>query len=82
MGKLRVEIRRRINWILYLAKRVKPYDVTQTYDNKGNYKYSVLCLNNRLSSKCGNFIRIKYDARECEIDGKVSKTMKEDILRY
>lgn len=82
MKRMRLEIRRRINWILYLIKRIKPYNVTQSYDEKGNYMYSVLCLNNRLYSRCGNFIRIKYDARECETEGKVGKIMKSDILKH
>lgn len=82
MGKLRLKIRRRINWILYLVKRMKPYSVTQSYDDKGNYMYSVLCLHKRLLNDCNDFIRIKYDARKCEMQGRFGKGMEEEILRH
>lgn len=50
--------------------------VMQCYDDKGNYKYSVLYIYARLSGKCGNFFRIKYNADECEICVKIDKTIK------
>lgn len=73
-------MKRKISWLLYLLKRLKPYTVVKCYDTKGNYEYSVLCIYNRLSSKCDNFIRIKYKADECEVCGKIGKAMRNDIL--
>ena len=72
-------IKRRINWFLYLARKMKPYSVVRCFDDEGNYEYSTLCIYKRLTSKCDNFIRIRYNANECEIEGKIDKTMK-DIL--
>lgn len=74
------EMKSRINWILHMIKRIKPYSVVQCFDDKGNYEYSVLCLYKRLSGKCDNFIRIKYRADECEMKGIIDNAMRKDIL--
>lgn len=79
--KIKTEIKRKFYWILHILKRLKPYTVLQCYDANGNYEYSVLCLYKRLSSKCDNFIRIKYDARKCEMQGEVDELMRADILK-
>lgn len=73
-------MKRKIFWLLYLLKRLKPYTVVKCYDNDGNYEYSVLCIYQKLSSECDNFIRIKYNADECEVCGKIEKNMENDIL--
>lgn len=73
-------MKERLFWLRHLIRRLKPYTVVKCYDNNGNYEYSVLCIYTKLSSKCDNFIRIKYNADECEVCGKIDKTMKNDIL--
>lgn len=67
-------------WLKHILKRLKPYTVAKCYDTEGNYEYSVICIYTRLSGKCDNFIRIKYNADECEICGRIDKAMKNDIL--
>lgn len=73
-------MKKKLVWLWCLLKRLKPYTVVKCYNSNGNYEYSVLCIYKKLSSKCDNFIRIKYNADECEVCGKIDKTMKNDIL--
>lgn len=57
----------------------------QAYEDDGTYLYSIICIYKRASGKCDNFVRIKYNANECEVFGEIDKTMEEiletDIAR-
>lgn len=63
-----------------MIKRVKSYRVVHCLDDKGNYEYSILCIHEKKFNFLDNFVRIKYNKNECEIEGIVGKTIRKDIL--
>lgn len=70
----------KIKWLLHMIKRIKSYDVVHCYDENNNYEYSILCLHNKIFGFMDDFVRIKYNKDECEIEGDIGKTIRRDVL--
>lgn len=75
-----MSIKAKINMFMHLLKNTKPYSVVDMFDEKGNYDFSVIVIHSGFNS-LNNFVRIKYDKRECEIKGEVPGKMKKYLTQ-